>query len=184
MLRNFRLMKIILKQVIQHLMVMTHNLSLFLIDQEVKEIQKAKGGAEGDGEGGVENRGAEDGDTEKDVHKASAGNDEDGEDLQGGRGTEGKKKGTVAAGSKLKLTHNSSKPIRERVSSDHGDWQCLTCPRSILCVSTKPETLFMLDPDACGPNLTLGPTGPGHTHFFTVSNNVNKKWNAVRATNR
>ena len=134
----------------------------------MKEMKEAKGGAEGDGEDGLENRGAEDGET---------GNDDDGKDLQGGRGTEGKKKATVASS---KLTHSSSK----RLSSDHGDWQCLTCPRSILCVSTKPETLFMLDPDACGPNLTLGPTGPGHTHFFTVTNNVNKKWNAVRATNR
>jgi len=145
--------------------------------KEMKEAKEAKGGAEGDGEDGLENRGAEDGETEKNEHNASAGNDDDGKDLQGGRGTEGKKKATVASS---KLTHSSSK----RLSSDHGDWQCLTCPRSILCVSTKPETLFMLDPDACGPNLTLGPTGPGHTHFFTVTNNVNKKWNAVRATNR
>ena len=43
-------------------------------------------------------------------------------------------------------------------------------------VDTKPENLFMLDPSACGANLVLSNSN------MTVTNGVNKKWNAVRAS--
>eukprot|EP00937_MAST-01D_sp_MAST-1D-sp2_P000811 g811.t1 len=43
-------------------------------------------------------------------------------------------------------------------------------------VHTPAELLFMLDPDNVGPNLELS------NGNFTVTNRVNKKWNAVRAT--
>ena len=45
-----------------------------------------------------------------------------------------------------------------------------------ITVCTFQETLFMLNPDATGPNLTLS------NGNLTVTNKVNKKWNACRAT--
>ena len=43
-------------------------------------------------------------------------------------------------------------------------------------VDTKPENLFMLDPTSCGGNLVLTNSN------MVVTNTVNKKWNAVRAS--
>jgi alpha-tubulin suppressor-like RCC1 family protein len=43
-------------------------------------------------------------------------------------------------------------------------------------LDTRSETLFILDPNSCGPNLVLS------NNNLSVTNTVNKKWNAIRAS--
>ena len=65
--------------------------------------------------------------------------------------------------------------MEEQVSEEAGNLVSTLIGKPVY-LDTRPETLFILDPNSCGPNLVLT------NNNLSVTNTVNKKWNAIRAS--